>query len=83
MAQLLDLKTKQQLAALSETIHDIVFPASLQTLVSELRETSIGFKIAWELGHRNVHLLLDSLAAVEAINANTTLTGRVIVTLTA
>ncbi|CAN1763097.1 hypothetical protein LINPERHAP1_LOCUS8681, partial [Linum perenne] len=38
---------------------------------AELRAASIRFKIAWELGYRKVHLQMDSLAAVEALCADT------------
>ncbi|CAN1763099.1 hypothetical protein LINPERHAP1_LOCUS8681, partial [Linum perenne] len=42
----------------------------------ELRAASIRFKIAWELGYRKVHLQMDSLAAVEALCADTNIDGR-------
>ncbi|CAN1299084.1 Putative ribonuclease H protein At1g65750, partial [Linum perenne] len=34
----------------------------------EIRAADIGLKIAWELGCRNIHLQLDSKAAVETIS---------------
>ncbi|CAN1811593.1 Putative ribonuclease H protein At1g65750 [Linum perenne] len=43
---------------------------------AELRAASIGFRIAWELGYRKIHLQMDSLAAVEVIHADAGTDGR-------
>ncbi|CAN1190226.1 Putative ribonuclease H protein At1g65750 [Linum perenne] len=42
---------------------------------SIMRAVSIGFKIAWDLGYKMVHLQMDSLAAVEAILADASTEG--------
>ncbi|CAN1815564.1 Putative ribonuclease H protein At1g65750 [Linum perenne] len=43
---------------------------------AELRAAAIGFRIAWELGYRRVHLQMDSMTAVDAITAGEDSDGR-------
>ncbi|CAN1821024.1 Putative ribonuclease H protein At1g65750 [Linum perenne] len=51
------------------------FSANLGTCTimrAELRAAEMGFKVAWDLGLRKVHLQVDSLAAAAAINGEIT-----------
>ncbi|CAN1130242.1 Putative ribonuclease H protein At1g65750, partial [Linum perenne] len=55
------------------------FSANLGTcpiMRAELRAAEMGFKIAWDLGLRKVHLQVDSLAATAVMNGETTENAR-------
>ncbi|CAN1132606.1 Putative ribonuclease H protein At1g65750 [Linum perenne] len=43
---------------------------------AEFRETSIGFRIAWELAYMKIHLQMDSLAVVDTIHTDADIDGR-------